>query len=291
MTPGPSAHPERYPTRQASAMCGYSSPVIQRHYLARQATQQAAFFLPYVQPGMTLLDCGCGPGAITLGLAAAVAPGQVVGVDREPSMVARARALSRERQVAHVCFQVGDICALPFPPSAFDAVFTCAVLEHLSDPVRALRELGRVLKPDGLLGVTCTDWSAPLISPPDDALEHFFTLFERGFQYHGGSMQRGRHLRGMLRQAGLKVLAVTVSCPSASTPEAVRQTVDGYYTWMATMPLFEQIIALGWIDRPALEDMCTRMRQWSRHPDAFLATLRCEAVGQKVDRSGSQAAP
>jgi ubiquinone/menaquinone biosynthesis C-methylase UbiE len=284
MTTGTSENPERHPARHVSALYGYDSPVIQHHYLVRHATQQAAFFLPHLHPGMTLLDCGCGPGAITLGLAEAVAPGQVVGVDREPSMVARACALVTERHVAHVRFQVGDVGALPFPASAFDAVFTCAVLEHLSDPVQALQEMGRVLKPGGLVGVTSTDWSAPLISPPDPALHQFFTLFERGFQHHGGSLQRGRHLRSMLRQAGLTVLSATASCISASTPEAVRQTVDGYIAWIAAMPLFEQAIALGWIDRPTLEDMCARMRQWSTHPDAFLATLRCEAVGQKAEQ-------
>jgi ubiquinone/menaquinone biosynthesis C-methylase UbiE len=277
-----SNHSERYPERHTSAMCGYSSSAIQQHYLARQATHQAAFFLPYLHPGMTLLDCGCGPGAITLGLAEVVAPSQVVGVDREPSMVERACTLSKERQVAHVRFQVGDICDLPFPASSFDAVFTCAVLEHLEDPVQALREIGRVLTPGGIVGVASTDWSEPLISPPDDALRHFFTLFERGFQHHGGSLQRGRHLRGMLHQAGLTVLAVTASCVSASTTEAVRQTVDGYITWMEAMPLFAQAITLGWIDRATLEDMQARMRQWSAHPDAFLATLRCEAVGRKA---------
>jgi len=277
-----SNHSERYPERHASAMCGYSSSAIQQHYLVRQATHQAAFFLPYLHPGMTLLDCGCGPGAITLGLAEVVAPSQVVGVDREPSMVERACTLSKERQVAHVRFQVGDICDLPFPASSFDAVFTCAVLEHLEDPVQALREIGRVLTPGGIVGVASTDWSEPLISPPDDALRHFFTLFERGFQHHGGSLQRGRHLRGMLHQAGLTVLAVTASCVSASTTEAVRQTVDGYITWMEAMPLFAQAITLGWIDRATLEDMQARMRQWSAHPDAFLATLRCEAVGRKA---------
>ena len=115
---GTSPRPEQYPERHASAMCGYSSPVIQQHYLRRQATQQAAFFLPYLQPGMNLLDCGCGPGAITVGLAAAVAPGHVVGVDREPSMVERAGALAEEHQVANVRFQVGDLCELPLPASS-----------------------------------------------------------------------------------------------------------------------------------------------------------------------------
>jgi ubiquinone/menaquinone biosynthesis C-methylase UbiE len=58
-------------------------------------------------------------------------------VDREPSMVERAGALAEEHQVAHVRFQVGDLCDLPFPASSFDAVFTCAVLEHLAEPVQA----------------------------------------------------------------------------------------------------------------------------------------------------------
>jgi ubiquinone/menaquinone biosynthesis C-methylase UbiE len=290
MTTGISEVPERHPARHVSALYGYNSPVIQHHYLTRQATQQAAFFLPHLHPGMTLLDCGCGPGAITLGLAEAVAPGQVVGVDREPSMIARACALVPEGQVAQVRFQVGDVGALPFPASTFDAVFTCAVLEHLSDPVQALQEMGRVLKPGGLVGVVSTDWSAPLISPPDPAVHQFFALFERGFQHYGGSLQRGRHLRRQLRQAGLTVRSVTAACSSASTPEAVWQMVDGYIAWIGAMPLFAQAITLGWIDRPALEEMCVRMRQWSTHPDAFLATLRCEAVGQKAEQPVTTAA-
>jgi hypothetical protein len=86
----------------------------------------------------------------------------------------------------------------------------------------------------------------------------------------------------MLHQAGLTVLAVTAACSNASTLEDLRQTVDVYIAWMEAMPLFDQAIALGWIDRGALGDMQARMRQWSAHPDAFLATLRCEAVGRKA---------
>ena len=57
----------------------------------RTACVHGAFFLPYLHPGMTVLDCGCGPGTITIGLAEAVAPGEAVGVDLEASQVDRAR--------------------------------------------------------------------------------------------------------------------------------------------------------------------------------------------------------
>ena len=53
----------------------------------RTASQDAAFLLPHLRAGIHVLDAGCGPGSITLGLAAAVAPGEVVGIDFQPSLV------------------------------------------------------------------------------------------------------------------------------------------------------------------------------------------------------------
>ena len=58
-------------------------------------------------PGMSLLDCGCGPGTITIGLAQIVAFGRLVGIDIEPSLVERAGALGRQNGVSNVHFQVG----------------------------------------------------------------------------------------------------------------------------------------------------------------------------------------
>ena len=102
--------------------------------------------MPHLRPGMRLLDCGCGPGSITVGLAEAVAPGEVIGLDLQPSQIERARLLAAERAISNVRFEVGDVSRLPFPDASFDAAFAHTLLLHLRDRVGALREIRRVLE-------------------------------------------------------------------------------------------------------------------------------------------------
>src|SRR5437867_1148469 len=106
----------------------------------RTVTTEAAFFVPRLQKGMRLLDCGCGPGTITLGLAEVVAPGEVVGVDIDAKRFAPAIKAAAERGLTNVSFEPGDIHNLRFPESSFDAVFESAVLMHLQHPEKALAE-------------------------------------------------------------------------------------------------------------------------------------------------------
>ena len=95
-------------------------------------------------------------------------------------------------------------------------------------------------------------------------------------------MNRGRHLRAMLRQAGFDVSEFLASYASSTTPQAVQSAVQGYIDWMEHVPLFAQAIALGWVDRSTLEEIEAGMRQWSKHPDALLALGRCKAIGRKT---------
>src|SRR3712207_6307570 len=88
----------------------------------RTAANSAAFLLSYLEPGMSLLDCGCGPGSITVGLAVALTPGQVVGLDASPGQLAAAQRLAGQAGVDTLRFEHGSVYALPFPDGSFDAV-------------------------------------------------------------------------------------------------------------------------------------------------------------------------
>lgn len=119
----------------------------------RTVHSHGQFFLSHLISGVSVLDCGCGPGSITLGIAALVAPGRVVGVDFGSGQVERARSGAARAGAGNATFQSADCYSLPFADSSFDRVFSHALMEHLSHPRRATKELYRVLKPGGVIGV------------------------------------------------------------------------------------------------------------------------------------------
>jgi ubiquinone/menaquinone biosynthesis C-methylase UbiE len=103
----------------------------------RTALSSAAFLQDYLKPGMTLLDCGCGTGSISLSLAEIVAPGMVVGIDLDRERIERART---QALAPNLRFDVGDVYSLPFEEGSFDVVFANSVLEHLAEPNGALAD-------------------------------------------------------------------------------------------------------------------------------------------------------
>jgi ubiquinone/menaquinone biosynthesis C-methylase UbiE len=123
----------------------YQSSITQQFHGSRTASRNAAFLLPHLRPDMSLLDCGCGAGSITVGLAERVAPGEVVGVDISESQIEKAREIAANDNILNLRFDVASIYDLPFPSNSFDSVFSHAVLEHLDDPIQALKEMRRVL--------------------------------------------------------------------------------------------------------------------------------------------------
>ncbi|MEA2241485.1 MAG: hypothetical protein QOD24_1041, partial [Solirubrobacteraceae bacterium] len=136
---------------------GHHDSVLRSHRW-RTAENSAGYVLPYLQPGMRLLDVGCGPGTITVDLAARVAPGTVIGVDQEPAVIAEAGQLLQEHGSGNVRFKTADVYALGFDEESFDVVHAHQVLQHLTDPVAALVEMRRVLRPNGILALRDGDF-------------------------------------------------------------------------------------------------------------------------------------
>jgi ubiquinone/menaquinone biosynthesis C-methylase UbiE len=188
---------------------GYSSPVLSL-VAERSAETHADFFLPHLRPGFTVLDAGCGPGTITLGIARRVAPGQVIGIDVEDSQFEQAREQGK-RERLNVEFQKASVYELPFEDHSFDAAFSHALLEHLVEPGAALVELRRVLMPGGWIGVRAGDMGGILVDAASEVPAQAFAGYIAAQQKDSKDPNVGRKLARLLRGAGFSAQKMTAT--------------------------------------------------------------------------------
>jgi len=249
----------------------------------RTAAIDAGFLLPHLRPGAEVLDCGCGPGSITVGLAEAVAPGRTAGIDRSDGHFRVALALAAKHGTDNAEFQVADVYQLPFDDGSFDAVFANGLLLHLSEPGHALRKMRRVLRPSGIVAIRDLDWDSWLIAPTTPLLEEFRALLRQVMTSNGAGLQYARHQRALLLEAGFArtEASVTASCHVGGTypgtAEATKQWAKTYLWLLADFT--QQAVAAGWIDAAGLEAMAAEVQHWADRPDAFEAIVWCEALG------------
>ena len=249
----------------------------------RCAASHAAFFLPHLRSGMDLLDCGCGPGAITLGLAAAVSPAQVVGVDLEPSQLRLALSQAAARKTPNLLYSAADLYALPFSADTFDAIFLHGVLEHMQDPLAALREVRRVLKTGGVVGARHADFSGFLLEPAAPPLHRFAQLFQRLMEHNGGHPMAGRHQLRWLQESGFETLAVSASYDCwTSTREETRRNAGFLSELVGNSGFGLQLVKAGLADNATLTRMSEAFVVWGGFAHAFAAEAWGEAVARKI---------
>jgi ubiquinone/menaquinone biosynthesis C-methylase UbiE len=250
----------------------------------RTAERHAAFFLPYLQPGMTVLDCGCGPGTITAGFANVVAPGEVVGTEIEYSQVELARRNAINRCVQNVRFETADLYELPFPDNSFDAVFISAVLGNLRKPISGVREAYRVLKPGGVIGVKEFDHGGDLLYPSELALEKYAELYIRLRTEFGHDPHSGRKIGALLFQAGFEELKFSAVYESFTgvilhtfadlSAELLEQGWDDNWG--------DKYLTRGWATPDDLKEMADAWKRFADTPGAIFAAAWCEAVARKA---------
>lgn len=263
-------------TTLAYAQAG--NPAFEAELTHRTASQEAAFFVPHLQPGMKLLDAGCGPGTITIDLAERVTPGKTIGIDIQPTQIEQTQALATERGITTVEVAVADVYDLPFPDNSFDAAFAHGVLMHLREPRRALSELHRVLRPNGILGVRDPDWGASCFCVPTTSLlETFQAIRVQRRQYLGNDVLIGRHHRRLMLEAGFVWTEAGASVDSAGTPEQLYKRATFFKAVL--QGITQAALQEGWTDQSTVDAIATELDTWALRPDAFSAIMWCETLG------------
>jgi ubiquinone/menaquinone biosynthesis C-methylase UbiE len=243
----------------------------------------AAFFLPHLQPGMSLIDVGCGPGSITVDLAEALAPGTVVGVDIRADALEQGRALAQERRATNVTFEEAGAERLPYSDGSFDAAWMCAVLQHLPAPVEALKEVRRVLKPGGVIGIA--DGSSPVTFryPTNRLLEIWDGLRGRDFDPGSGRRPTALELRTLLREAGFARTAASAEMaqeagPPAGTHEETRRVARNHLIQVQGVR-GRLAVERGLVTDDDLAQIAEALIAWGDDPDAVYARPVFTAIG------------
>jgi ubiquinone/menaquinone biosynthesis C-methylase UbiE len=254
---------------------GHHESVLRSHRW-RTAENSCAYLLPYLRPGQSLLDVGCGPGNITVDLAARVAPGAVLGIDAAPDAIAAAELI--DPRPDRVTFAVGDAYALDAADATYDVVHAHQVLQHLSDPVAALREMRRVTKPGGVVAARDSDYAAFTWAPDTPRLTEWNELYHRITAHNRAEADAGRYLLGWAQRAGFTDVVATSATWTFADP-ASRAWWGGLWADRIEQSSFaEQAVAYGYADRAELAAIAAAWRTWAEQPDGWFAVLHGEIL-------------
>ncbi len=198
--------------------------------------------------GSLVLEAGCGVGAQTITLAHNSPKANIISIDISEESLDVARKGAQAMGLKNVAFQHADIFKLPFKASSFDYVFVCFVLEHLSNPGKALEQLKRVLTPGGSITVIEGDHGSAYFHPDSSYAKRAIQCLIDLQRQAGGDSLIGRRLYPLLVQAGFHSVKVSPRMVYAdgSRPELVDGFVRKTFTAMVE-GVSEQAVGHGLI--------------------------------------------
>jgi len=259
---------------------GHHSSVV-KHHARRTAANSAAFLLPHLQKDQKLLDVGCGPGSITAGFADYVE--SAVGVDYSDEVVQEARDAAAGKD--NLEFIAASVYELPFPDHSFDVVFTHQVLQHLPDPVGALREMLRVTKPGGIVGSREAICSTYQMSPALPVLQHWREVYASIAHRNSAEPDAGLFLKQWFLDAGVAQdhihygnSVVTYS----SSDESSRRAYGEAWVERALQSSFaKQATNYAVATSEELTEISQGWRAWAANPDSVLFYVNGEVIARK----------
>ncbi|MEI8050761.1 MAG: methyltransferase domain-containing protein [Actinomycetes bacterium] len=258
---------------------GHHESVLRSHRW-RTAENSAGYLLAHLEPGQQVLDVGCGPGTITLDLARRVYPASVIGVDAASSVIEIARQAAVAEGSTTTTFVRGDVASLGFAGDSFDVVHAHQVLQHLVDPIAGLMEMGRVLRPGGLLAVRDSDYGAFAWSPSDERLTRWMELYHEVTRKNRADADAGRHLPGWVRRAGFSEISVSSSTWTFASAED-RQWWGGLWAdRMRESDLAYQALEDGLSSPTELEGIAAAFLEWADDPEGLFVVPHVEVLAR-----------
>lgn len=254
---------------------GHHESVLRSHR-SRTAATSAAYLLPFLKPTDRLLDVGSGPGTITVDLAGLVA--HVTATEVGPDEVALTQATAAERDVRNVEVGIADVHALPFADATFDVTHAHQVLQHVADPVQALREMARVTKPGGIVAVRESDYSGFCWWPELPALDEWLRLYDAAARANGGEPDAGRRLLSWAHAAGLSDATPTSSTWCYATPEDRTWWGGMWADRVLESAMAHQLLDDGLATAAELRSISDGWRAWAADRDGWISILHGELI-------------
>ena len=254
---------------------GHADSVLRAHR-ARTAANSAAYLLARLRPTDRLLDVGSGPGTITADLARLVA--EVVAVEVTEEAAALTRAELEHQGLTNAEVHVGDVQALGLADDSFDVVHAHQVLQHVADPVGALREMVRVTRTGGVVAVRDSDYASFAWYPRSPGLDRWLALYQAAARANGGEPDAGRHLLAWAHAAGLTDVTATASAWCFATPEARAWWGGMWAERITATTLADQLLREGRATRRELGEVADAWRAWAADPDGWISVPHGELL-------------
>lgn len=266
------------PSVRDSYTHGHSDAVLRSHAW-RTAENSCAYLLPHLHGHEKLLDVGAGPGTITIDLASRV--GHVIGTEIGEDEVRLGSAAADRAGMTNVEFLVEDVHALTFEDDTFDVTHAHQVLQHVTDPVTALREMARVTKPGGLVAVRDADYGAFHWWPEEQGLHQWLKLYSAAARANGGEPDAGRRLLAWAHAAGMSDAAVSSSTWTYADPTSRAWWGDLWAERTTSTALSEQLIREQLATPAELEDIAAAWGRWAADNDGWFCVPSGEILWRK----------
>lgn len=256
---------------------GHHESVLRSHRW-RTVANSAQYLRPYLVPGAQVLDVGCGPGTITAEFGERVGEnGNVLGIDVANDVIELAR---NEPHGSNVEFKVSNLFDDPLPERSFDVVHAHQVLQHLDDPVAALRRMRELAKPGGVIAARDADFGSSNGFPVSAGLTAWLSLYYQLARSNGGEPDAGRRLLSWAHEAGFDEVTPSASVWCFATP-AEREWWGELWADRVTQSTFgEQALETGLATDADLQNIADAWRTWSRDRSGWVAILHGEILAR-----------